>query len=100
MPVLWEKSGAEGLWRGHSDNYLSVRTVCEADLFNRITPTRLVGVAGQELEGEVRGFCELSRTSRELGIGGVDNKPGADYNNPQLNSAGKNTPLAIGGVPE
>ena len=53
LPVLWEKSGAEGLWRGHTDNYLSVRTVCEADLFNRITPTRLVEALGQELEGEI-----------------------------------------------
>jgi threonylcarbamoyladenosine tRNA methylthiotransferase MtaB len=53
LPVLWEKPGVEGLWRGHTDNYLSVRTVCEADLFNRITPTRLVGAAGQELEGEI-----------------------------------------------
>jgi threonylcarbamoyladenosine tRNA methylthiotransferase MtaB len=86
LPVLWEKPDAEGLWRGHTDNYLSVRTVCETDLFNRITPTRLVEALGQELEGEI-----------EMG---VDNKPGDDYNSPQLDPAGKNTPLAIGGSKE
>lgn len=59
-PVLWEGAGvADGdqrVWSGYTDNYLRVRTraAADANLENRITPTRLVAVdaSGQELIGE------------------------------------------------
>ncbi len=53
LPVLWERAGDDGNWRGLTDNYLTVITACKADLANRITPTRLVATAGQALRGEV-----------------------------------------------
>jgi len=52
LPVLWERQDAEGRWRGLTDNYLEVRTHHAADLYNRITPTRLAcdeeGLVGAE----------------------------------------------------
>ena len=58
MAVLWETSrpGEDGLvWNGLTDNYLRVQAVCPqgADLANRITPARLVALAGRALQGIV-----------------------------------------------
>ena len=61
LPVLWEGSGADGVWRGHTDNYMTVTTSCASNLFNRIMPTRLVEAVGQELRGEV----EVERGDRK-----------------------------------
>ncbi len=55
LPVLWEMSKDDGLWRGHTDNYLTVTTACSTPLANRITPTRLVELMAQGLRGEVFG---------------------------------------------
>jgi threonylcarbamoyladenosine tRNA methylthiotransferase MtaB len=55
MPVLWQVSSQDGVWRGLTDNYLTVTTTCAVSLANRITPTRLIQRVGQELRGEVLG---------------------------------------------
>jgi len=56
MAVLWETSrpGEDGpLWSGLTGNYLRVQAVCPGDLANRITPARLVALAGRALQGSV-----------------------------------------------
>jgi threonylcarbamoyladenosine tRNA methylthiotransferase MtaB len=54
LPVLWEHQDDSGWWRGLSDNYLAVAVQSPADLYNRITPTRLVSFDGGHLvQGEV-----------------------------------------------
>lgn len=53
MAVLWEQRDAEGRWHGLTDNYLAVTTVSDADLYNRITPTRLAAIEEQHFVGEV-----------------------------------------------
>ncbi|MCO5242772.1 MAG: tRNA (N(6)-L-threonylcarbamoyladenosine(37)-C(2))-methylthiotransferase MtaB [Anaerolineae bacterium] len=58
--VLWESceqpaNGHGAVWTGLTDNYLRVRAVAPSgiDLDNRITATRLLGVSGDCLDGEV-----------------------------------------------
>ncbi|MDP7226392.1 MAG: tRNA (N(6)-L-threonylcarbamoyladenosine(37)-C(2))-methylthiotransferase MtaB [SAR202 cluster bacterium] len=55
-PVLWESlrvSESQRTWTGLTDNYVRVRTVSAADLANTVAPTRLDGLDGQEMVGEV-----------------------------------------------
>ncbi len=52
LPVLWERRNAAGHWRGLSDNYLGVVTDSPDELYNHITPTRLVSMEGEQLRGE------------------------------------------------
>lgn len=53
LPVLWEQRDAAGRWHGLTDTYLEVVTESEADLYNHLTPTRLVAVEGEILRGVV-----------------------------------------------
>jgi threonylcarbamoyladenosine tRNA methylthiotransferase MtaB len=54
-PVLWENAvGADngGLrWAGYTDNYIRVLAHGPADLFNRVTPTRLTEARSDGLSG-------------------------------------------------
>ncbi len=64
-PVLWENRlpradstahpGGTEDWSGLTDNYLRVRTAVApgTDLHNQITPTRLVSLVGDELQGTI-----------------------------------------------
>ena len=54
-PVLWEHATDAGVWSGLTDNYLRVLAVAppDADLHNRITPTRLTRLDGDSLWGEI-----------------------------------------------
>ncbi|MBA7704447.1 hypothetical protein ES703_113257 [subsurface metagenome] len=52
MPVLWEKQ-TDGIWSGHTDNYIRVYTKSSKDLTNRIQSVRLVKVRGDGVWGEV-----------------------------------------------
>lgn len=57
LGVLWESAtalGAEG-WRlsGLSDNYLRVSAIAPQELWNTITPVRLVELANGALQGEI-----------------------------------------------
>jgi len=54
--VLWESchpSGDVSTWKGLTDHYLWVETSSPLDLWNTITPTRLVGLTGSSLQGEI-----------------------------------------------
>jgi threonylcarbamoyladenosine tRNA methylthiotransferase MtaB len=53
LPVLWEIANDKDVWRGLTDNYLTVTTVNGANLANRIIPTRLVEPGDRFLRGEV-----------------------------------------------
>ncbi len=52
MPVLWEKQ-ANGIWSGHTDNYIKVYTKSNKDLTNKLLPVKLVEVRGDGVWGEV-----------------------------------------------
>jgi len=57
LPVLWETATAVGaenwLLSGLTDNYLRVNVQAPRDLWNRITPVRLVGVGAKGLRGQL-----------------------------------------------
>lgn len=59
LNVLWEAAtGANGAglrWSGYTDNYMRVTARGPAELFNRITPTRLAEARADGLEGTVVG---------------------------------------------
>jgi len=50
MDVLWEQASG-GRWQGLTANYLRVYTAADADLANRVTPTRLSALEGEGLFG-------------------------------------------------
>lgn len=52
LDVLWEKRRRDARWTGWTDNYLRVVAPAEHDLFNRITPTRLLALENGMLKGE------------------------------------------------
>jgi threonylcarbamoyladenosine tRNA methylthiotransferase MtaB len=68
LEVLWERQtkgpgpGPQPLWSGLTDNYLRVRTRQETNLYNTITRTRLIALAGDEIWGQVcqEGKCVFS----------------------------------------
>ena len=53
MPVLWEPRSRDGRWVGWTDNYIEVRTEDSRDLYNTITPTRLVRAERDYVVGKV-----------------------------------------------
>lgn len=56
MDVLWEEQ-RQARWRGLTSNYIRVYTAASADLSNRLLPTRLLGLDGNDVIGE----AQLSR---------------------------------------
>jgi len=57
LDVLWEsyQDGDDGPeWRGLTDNYLRVVAHSSVDLANRLLPTRMVDLTGNDLLGEVQ----------------------------------------------
>jgi len=44
VPVLWEKRSPEGVWSGHTPNYIRVSTESGRDLTNEIVSVRLVEI--------------------------------------------------------
>jgi threonylcarbamoyladenosine tRNA methylthiotransferase MtaB len=53
LPVLWEQKDALGRWNGWTDNYLEVSAESVADVYNCVTPTRLLNVAEVGLLGVI-----------------------------------------------
>jgi threonylcarbamoyladenosine tRNA methylthiotransferase MtaB len=53
LPVLWEQRTEGGDRFGLTDNYLTVRTQDARDLYNRITPARIVKIVDDVLFAEV-----------------------------------------------
>jgi threonylcarbamoyladenosine tRNA methylthiotransferase MtaB len=51
MPVLWEKQ-SDGIWSGHTDNYVKVYTRSDDDLTNKLMPVKLAEVRGDGVWGE------------------------------------------------
>lgn len=52
LDVLWEKRRPDGRWTGWTDNYIRVVAHGEEDLYNQITPTRLVALENGCPKGE------------------------------------------------
>ena len=52
VEVLYERAIAEGVYEGHTTNYIKVRGRSEQDLTNRICPTRITAREAEELLGE------------------------------------------------
>ena len=50
MPVLWEKR-SDGIWSGHTDNYIRVYTRSNEDLTNRLLPVKMTKVSGDGVWG-------------------------------------------------
>ena len=50
MPVLFEQR-SNGLWSGHTDNYIKVYAKSSEDLTNKLLPVRLVEVRGDGVWG-------------------------------------------------
>ena len=55
MSVLWEQE-SDGLWSGHTDNYIKVYTRSDDDLSNQCLPVRLGKTRGDGVWGEVVGI--------------------------------------------
>jgi threonylcarbamoyladenosine tRNA methylthiotransferase MtaB len=53
MVVLWEDNSGEGLWSGHTANYLRVYAKSDEGLAGRILAARLVGEYADGLRGEM-----------------------------------------------
>jgi len=71
MPVLWEKQ-IDGIWSGHTDNYIRVYAKNNNDLTNRLLPVKLVevrkgGMWGESIEEE------LPQTQSSISCGTVTN---------------------------
>jgi threonylcarbamoyladenosine tRNA methylthiotransferase MtaB len=45
MPVLWEKQ-SDGIWSGHTGNYIKVYTRSNKDLTNKLLPVKMTKVSG------------------------------------------------------
>ena len=52
LDVLWEKQRRDGRWTGWTGNYIRVVASKEAELCNRITPTRLMALENGYVRGE------------------------------------------------
>ena len=61
MLVLWEKQSGNGVWSGHTDNYIKVYTKTSNDLANKLLPVKLVEVSGDG----VRGVIDKDRLERD-----------------------------------
>jgi len=53
MPVLWEKQ-SDGLWSGHTDNYIRVYTRTNDDLTNKLLTVKLTEVRSEGVWGIVK----------------------------------------------
>ena len=53
LEVLWERQARDGRWTGWTDNYIRVIAPAEADLYGRVTRTRLLTLEEDHLKGEV-----------------------------------------------
>jgi threonylcarbamoyladenosine tRNA methylthiotransferase MtaB len=51
MTVLFEQQ-SNGIWSGHTDNYIKVYTKSSDDLTNKLLPAKLVEVRGDGVWGE------------------------------------------------
>jgi hypothetical protein len=52
MPVLWEKQ-SNGIWSGHTGNYIKVYTQSNDNLSNKLLPVKLGKIYKDGMWGEV-----------------------------------------------
>lgn len=52
-PVLWEHSHPGNKMQGFTDNYLRIESEYDPNLINKITPTKLLNVRNDVIEGEI-----------------------------------------------
>jgi threonylcarbamoyladenosine tRNA methylthiotransferase MtaB len=52
MPVLWERSKMDGNWSGLTGNFIKVYAKSEEDIWNRVTPSKLMGLKRGGMWGE------------------------------------------------
>ncbi len=57
MLVLWEKQSRDGVWSGHTDNYIKVYTKTSNDLANKLLPVKLAKVYGDGVRGVIEKDC-------------------------------------------
>ena len=55
MEVLFERAVGEGVYEGHTTNYIKVRATAQQDLTNCICKTKITAAEQEELRGEVQG---------------------------------------------
>ncbi len=53
LPVLWEKQSDDGIWSGHTDNYIKVYTRSNKDLTNKLLPVKIVELRSDGVWGKV-----------------------------------------------
>ncbi len=59
LDVLWEER-SDGRWQGLTGNYIRVYTAADSDLTNRLLPTRLTALEGEEMVGVVESVAVTS----------------------------------------
>jgi threonylcarbamoyladenosine tRNA methylthiotransferase MtaB len=52
MPVLFEQQ-SNGIWSGHTANYIKVYTKTTDDLTNKLLPLKLVEIRGDGVWGDI-----------------------------------------------
>jgi len=57
MLVLWEKQSKDGVWSGHTDNYIKVYTKTSNDSANKLLPVRLAEVYRDGVWGVIDKDC-------------------------------------------
>jgi hypothetical protein len=53
MPVLWEDTSDDGLWSGHTANYLRVCAKSDSSIAGRMLPVRIMEEYADALRGEM-----------------------------------------------
>lgn len=54
VEVLFERAVSEGVYEGHTTNYIKVQATADSDLTNQICKAYITGAEQEELRGEVR----------------------------------------------
>ena len=65
LPVLWERRNRAGVWQGLTDTYLPVINHAPQNLYNRITPTRLVRWEEHHFVGQMAAASEDEKSAAE-----------------------------------
>ena len=53
MEVLVERQGSDGLWQGHTSNYIAVEFAAEGNLKNALVMAKLTRLEGEKVWAEV-----------------------------------------------
>ena len=53
MTILWEKQSGDGIWSGHTDNYIKVYARSDRDLTNKLLPVKIERLWKDGVWGEI-----------------------------------------------